>query len=245
MRIHITLIPLQLTPQPLNHHHIQGAIYSIFKSTGNKDIHTSPRYKFFCFSNLFPFIAGVPFSPGKPLHFFISSPNSELIHDLHNFFSFKPELSIGDYVFKTHSSKIIRSQLPLEGTLIAGTPIVCSIPKKLYTKYGIQSERELIYWTNQFSLNAFVDLVTHNLVRKYNRFYDTQIDEDMILFRKFKFNAFAVIPYKKGEVAASYWELPLDITNSVTKDILQFGLDCGFGEKNSAGFGFMNIKRNK
>jgi CRISPR-associated endoribonuclease Cas6 len=42
-------------------------------------------------------------------------------------------------------------------------------------------------------------------------------------------------------VIGSLWEFSFD--NDVHTELLQFGLDCGLGERNSMGFGFMNLKR--
>jgi CRISPR-associated endoribonuclease Cas6 len=42
-------------------------------------------------------------------------------------------------------------------------------------------------------------------------------------------------------VIGSLWEFSFD--NELNSELLQFGLDCGLGERNSMGFGFMNLKR--
>ena len=42
-------------------------------------------------------------------------------------------------------------------------------------------------------------------------------------------------------VIGSLWEFSFE--NDQNTELLQFGLDCGLGERNSMGFGFMNIKK--
>lgn len=46
------------------------------------------------------------------------------------------------------------------------------------------------------------------------------------------------------KVFGSIWEFMFGYLNSGRRKIIQFGLDCGFGELNSMGFGFINTKMN-
>ena len=46
---------------------------------------------------------------------------------------------------------------------------------------------------------------------------------------------------KNRSVIGSLWEFLFD--NELNTEILQFGLDCGLGERDSMGFGFMNMKK--
>jgi CRISPR-associated endoribonuclease Cas6 len=41
-------------------------------------------------------------------------------------------------------------------------------------------------------------------------------------------------------IIGSIWEFIFNPTN-INKDIIQFALDSGLGERNSLGFGFMNV----
>jgi CRISPR-associated endoribonuclease Cas6 len=41
-------------------------------------------------------------------------------------------------------------------------------------------------------------------------------------------------------VIGSIWEFWFG--DDAYKELLEFGIDCGFGERNSLGFGFMNMK---
>ena len=42
-------------------------------------------------------------------------------------------------------------------------------------------------------------------------------------------------------IIGSLWEFSFD--NDLNTELMQFGLDCGLGERNSMGFGFMNVKK--
>lgn len=43
------------------------------------------------------------------------------------------------------------------------------------------------------------------------------------------------------KVSGSIWEFSFGYLDGEKREVLQFGLDAGFGELNSMGFGFMNL----
>ncbi len=45
---------------------------------------------------------------------------------------------------------------------------------------------------------------------------------------------------KEHKVIGSIWEFAFSHLSPEQRDILEFGLECGFGERNSLGFGFVN-----
>lgn len=45
-------------------------------------------------------------------------------------------------------------------------------------------------------------------------------------------------------VLSSIWEFAFSYLRREQRGVLEFGLDCGFGELNSLGFGFMNVEDN-
>ena len=50
-----------------------------------------------------------------------------------------------------------------------------------------------------------------------------------------------IINGKEQIIVGSIWEFWFSYLNKEQKKILKFGIDCGFGERNSLGFGFMNV----
>ena len=50
---------------------------------------------------------------------------------------------------------------------------------------------------------------------------------------------------KNIPVIGSIWRFKFNNIDKEQQEILQLGLDAGFGEMNSSGFGFMNIYREK
>lgn len=90
----------------------------------------------------------------------------------------------------------------------------------------------------------FTRQLEENLRAKYAEFSGKEIiDEPLIrklTFRK-QISTRIYLHDKEQTVIGSLWEFSFD--NELNTDILQFGLDCGLGERNSLGFGFMNIKK--
>ena len=70
----------------------------------------------------------------------------------------------------------------------------------------------------------------------------------MPLFQQFAFKKevcnHLVFEGKEEKVFGSLWQFNFQNLNDKQQKLLQFGLDSGFGEKNSFGFGFMNIDKN-
>ena len=85
-----------------------------------------------------------------------------------------------------------------------------------------------------------------NLFKKYNLFHNTKTEEFPI-FEKFIFKKSVVNHVIKNgrehRVFGSLWEFNFNYLSNEQRKILNFGLDAGFGELNSLGFGFMNLKR--
>lgn len=80
------------------------------------------------------------------------------------------------------------------------------------------------------------------IFKKYREFYGREITESMMLE---KFVARKLdIPVRlhtsqTSLVIGSIWEFTWDVMPQ--RALLRFCVDCGFGERNSLGFGFMNI----
>jgi CRISPR-associated endoribonuclease Cas6 len=93
------------------------------------------------------------------------------------------------------------------------------------------------------------------LLSKYARYYNKTIEEYHEFLAKYKnVKIFDMFKFKKQTsirlsinkfeqiIVGSIWEFIFNrINNNNNKDIIQFALDSGLGERNSLGFGFMNL----
>ncbi len=224
---------------------LQGFIYNLLHNTEYGKLHDGEGYKFFSFSNIFPMSS----RKGDGRTFIIASPDEKFIDVVSVKLNERKDslLHIGEYEFELLDVKKINVKLKNKAELITGTPIVIRIPREKYKEYGIDGEYDSVYWKRKHTDLVFITQLESNLFKKYNRFYNTKIDEFQVFKQQPKFKKLVVNHVIKGgkehKVFGSLWEFHFDYVTDDQRKILEFGLDAGFGELNSLGFGFMNLKR--
>jgi CRISPR-associated endoribonuclease Cas6 len=231
------------------YHKLQGFIYSLLRDTPYSILHDKKGYKFFCFSNIFPVPEDGKIKRGDKKKLLISSPDKLFINFLEEKVKERKEINIGEMQFELNNVKRFNVKLKKNFKLITATPIIIRIPEKNYEKYKIPMEfrkKRYVYWRPQYSFEAFVKQLEENLIKKYNEFYNVKFEIERI-FEMFKFVKSTVnhtiINGKEQMLVGSIWEFGFSYLNPEQKKILEFGIDCGFGERNSLGFGFMNVVR--
>mgnify|MGYP001774145218 CR=1 FL=1 len=228
-------------------HKLQGFIYNLLRGSEYSGLHDKKGYKFFCFSNIFP-IGDI--KSGEKRNLLISSPDRFFIKFLEERLKELKEaegtINIGEMSFKIKEISTISLKLKKGCILVSSTPIVIRIPEKNYEKYGIPKKfrkKRYVYWRPQYSFEAFVKQLEENLIKKYNEFYKTNLEIERI-FEIFKFVKsvvnHVVIHGVERMLVGSIWEFCFTYLTKEQKKILEFGIDCGFGERNSLGFGFIN-----
>lgn len=224
---------------------MQGFVYSLLRGTDYASLHDGQSYKFFSFSNIFP--AG-DFKSGDERRFMISSPDEKLIETFKNGLTKLEKAAIGEMLFKIEEAAALNPKIKKSCTLKTGTPIVIRIPRENYAKYGISPPKDYdyLYWRKEYSFNAFLRQLEDNLFKKYSEFYSIAL-EPFQIFEQFKFLKSVSVPIpmdgKNVNMIASLWEFIFGYVDKEKSKILQLGLDAGFGELNSLGFGFMNIAK--
>ncbi|NCN64511.1 MAG: CRISPR-associated endoribonuclease Cas6 [Candidatus Altiarchaeum hamiconexum] len=245
MRLLIKLRNAKEQAYDLNYYHkLQGFIYSLLKDTSYSELHNHKGYKFFSFSNIFP----MKTKKHDERNLMIASPSGKFIDVFLGKISERKDnlLHIGEYELELRGIKKIKPKIENKCTLITGTPIVIRIPKENYEKYDIDEEHDSAFWKKKHSFEAFIKQLESNLFKKYNVFYNTKINE-IPIFEQFIFKKPTVNHVIKGgmehKVFGSILEFNFNYLNDSQIKILEFGIDTGFGEMNSLGFGFMNVKK--
>jgi len=245
MRIIIKLRNAKEQAYDLNYYNkLQGFVYGLLADTEYAKLHDKEGYKFFSFSNVFPMKTG----KGDERSIIIASPSEKFIDIISGKLSERKDdlIYIGECGFEFCNAKKIKVKLENKAELITGTPIVIRIPKENYGKYGINEEYDSVYWKKQHSFEAFIKQLEDNLFKKYNFFHNTKIDEHP-LFKQFIFKKSVVNHVIKDglehKVFGSLWEFNFNSLSGGQRTVLEFGIDAGFGELNSMGFGFMNVKK--
>lgn len=177
----------------------------------------------------------------------ISSPSEELIH----FFKeelgkIKSEINIGEANFKIEKLAVLETKIMPNTKVITGTPLVLRIPPNKYEFYGIKSNRPYEFWRPEYDFNALLKQLNDNLLKKYMGYYGKEVKLQQI-FQEFRFiKSVAVEKIEEGVdqvVIGSMWEFSFKNLSLEQRELLKFGIDMGFGELNSSGFGFMNVVR--
>jgi len=230
-------------------HNLQGFIYRLMRQAGYDDLHDRKGCKFFSFSNVIPPTPTV--GKGSIRSILVASPDEDLIRTTHGELEEMcgSDIKLGRMSFRLEGSRLFDVELPEdfhECTLIAGTPIVIRIPRYQLSEYGITPARdyEYVYWRKDYTATAFVNQLEENIAKKYREYYGEET-LPVPLLENLRFRKQVAVPlHMKGQestVIGTIWEFSFSLVNGLKRDVLQFGLDAGFGEMNSLGFGFMNL----
>jgi CRISPR-associated endoribonuclease Cas6 len=232
------------------HHKLQGFIYSLLRGTRYGTLHDRDGCRFFSFSNLIPPSKMV--GKGSRRILIIASPEEQFIETLSTGFRRLAgrEVAIGSMKFTVKDATVFQVQLPDggfgESSVASGTPIVIRIPRYRYEEYEIRPRKDYdyAYWRKEYTPTAFLRQVEENLRKKYSEYTHEQ-PEPYPIFDRLRFRKQVAVPIQmkgmKSTVIGTLWEFHLQPLNDQLLDMLQFGLDAGFGEMNSLGFGFMNV----
>ena len=185
----------------------------------------------------------------------ISSPDLEfidcidlLLNDMQNKY-----LRVGNMEFEIVGKEKVSFSLKKEQSfsLLAGTPIIVRIPDVKFKQYGIKLPKEYAYyyWRKEYPLDLFIFQLEKGLIKKYNDFCDykkiaNNIESESVnFFEKCKFKKQISIRVKLDgsdfTLIGTLWEF--EFRSSTNRELIQFAMDVGLGERNSLGFGFMNL----
>jgi CRISPR-associated endoribonuclease Cas6 len=248
------------------HYHLQSFIYDLLKGSKFHYLHDKQGYKFFCFSNIFPVF---DLHVGDLRTLIISSPDDEFIRYINNMFKQLNKrqtiIKIGSMRFQIENTNEFHSHIYNESSLnmITGTPIIIRIHRERYQQFGFKLDGQYaeVYWRIDHPIMLFIQQLESNLLKKYYEYHKYvikdfedsseivetyEIPKSQVPFiQRFKFKKqIATRVFIKDNnhiILGTLWEFVFD-QYSIDKRLIEFALDCGLGERNSLGFGFMNLK---
>lgn len=232
MRLLITLkSTCDCSYEYINKHAIQGMLYSLLKNTELQHYHDSSRFKFFTFSDIFPVS---DFQRNVTKNLLIASPNEQFIETLWGSLKTRNTVRIkgNDFVV----SNLKRIHLRMKNRFISSSPIVLYKSNRTNKYYSFERDG---------NLDFFLERLKENAVKKYNAFYGENFTLNEHIFDRLMFKKeVAVKDHKEGKefiIIGSVWNVleKFNIKEENTK-FYKFIMDCGLGEKNSLGFGFVN-----
>jgi len=220
------------------HHKIQGLVYDQIESF-DPCLHDKKGYKYFSYSNPFP-IANM--KAGNARNLIIASPNTKLIEHIQK--NLPKDFNIGDNSYKVLEKKTFTPEIRTPLKLVTATPVTMRIPKERYSDYGITSDKDWLYWRPEYSFTAYVKQLEENLIKKYNEYHKTEAEETAIfqqyIYKKPTHNP-TIIDNREEVITGSIWEYDYTHITPEQKKMIAFALDTGIGERNTMGYGFLNI----
>lgn len=129
---------------------------------------------------------------------------------------------------------------------------VLTITKKVIPKKIIESVYSLTplvlkfdcgYWKNENTLEDVKKRITENIIKKYNSYEKTKVNEEFELFTTIKIKNEKPFSskYKNISILGDKFEFEVS-ENEIAQKIIYFSLGTGLGEMNARGFGFINYR---
>ncbi|GEM_PF-4248032 len=153
-------------------------------------------------------------------------------------------VNLGEYSFKLISYKPLPKLKFGENFILESESII---------NITIHENSKIKSITLSSDSERFKKNLSRNLLKKYNYFSKEKIDEDFDLFENIEIEEIentlkaVKINFIKNsdnwfDVIGSRYRLKAGKINETQKRILEMCYDLGFGERNTFGFGFMNLK---
>lgn len=153
--------------------------------------------------------------------------------------------TIDPYLAKVFSEKLIHERSEEMQALTCENKVIPKKNKIIDTIYSIspvivKAER---YWRGVFSLEEYEKRLTVNLIKKYNAFCDTKINEDFEFIRMIEVQNRTpiTVAYKKIKLLGDKIVLKV-ADNELSQELSYMALGTGLGEINARGAGFVNYR---
>lgn len=188
------------------------------------DFHNKNKFKNYTFNSLYKLEDDFIYKEGNLYSIKLRSVDEELVNYLK--VNLANEYTEHIKALTTECKELRRKQLE---RIYSITPII------IKTEGG--------YWKGNLSLEEYEMRIKNNLIKKYNNYFNTKIDENFELFRGIEFTNRKPISstYKNIKILGD--KLTLYIAeNETAQELAYFALGAGAGEMCPRGFGFMNYK---
>lgn len=233
------------------HHKLRGRLWGALEGTKYDHSHDQTQPKPFTYSNPFP---PGPLEKGDKRTLLVASPYEDLLAHIARDLSRNPELNIGEMPF--HVDDVISvapdvGEPETSGVIEAGTGVLVRIPPWRFDEYGIEVEYdEAEFWRPEHTMEPFRDQIEANLDRKHDLFCPgylpgpSEVGGELFDgYELIKTFAIPVTPTtgERETWVLSKWRFDYTVRDDNHRRHLNLLLDVGIGERNSLGFGFVNV----
>jgi CRISPR-associated endoribonuclease Cas6 len=230
---------------PFNYNHILSAI--IYNKIADLDLvhelHASKDYKFFTFSQIFVSqrknLKDFMISRDGKISFFISSPNDQLIKSMVEGYLEDGQVNfMGQKLLVDQVELLKKPEIKTRMQMKTLSPLIARIQKDVDGKLKI--------WDLNPNDLKFYENLQNNLLNKYIKF-NGDYDGDTYVKIVPKIESIKrkriTIPKKGQETHHRCFLMKFEI--EADKRLVEFAYDCGLGEKNSMGFGMVDVRNSK
>ncbi len=186
----------------------------------------------YSFSNLFP---PGEVLPGETRRLLVASPNPELVRALARQLRHERNpLRVHGMAFRVERHETFAVRIDRAGLrMVTATPILLRVSSS--------AGRGLVHWEPSLGEEAFVAALNRDLVRRFNRYYGSRLDEGLRVIE----SGTLLRATRSGRAPSGYWEFGIGRLAVPARRVLAFGVDAGFGERVRQGFGFVNLAKNE
>ncbi|NYB51220.1 MAG: CRISPR-associated endoribonuclease Cas6 [Methanobacteriaceae archaeon] len=222
---------------PYNYNHILSAI--IYRKIADLDLaaklHFSNDFKFFTFSQIYVpnwkrTRKGIISRDGK-LEFFISSPNEDLIKSL-------VEGHLENSVVNFKRDELLVEQIELLKKPFFKENMEMRTMSPVMARIKREVDGKLKIWDLGPGDERFYESIQKNLINKYTAFYGDYDGERWVKIRP-DMNS---TRRRRIEIKGNYHRcFMMNFEIEADSRLIEFAYDCGLGEKNSMGFGMVEL----
>jgi CRISPR-associated endoribonuclease Cas6 len=233
------------------HHKLRGRLWNALEDTEYEDAHDENRPKAFTYSNPFP---PGDMQEGDERTLLVASPYEELLAQVAADLQEDPELNIGEMPFLVESVSSLATDVGepgTSGTIESGTGVLVRIPPWRFDEYEIDVDHDAAeFWRPEHTMEPFRNQLESNLDRKHDLFCPNYlpgpsgVDGDLFDgYELIKTFALPVTPTtgERETWVLSKWRFDYSVRDDDHRRHLNLALDVGIGERNSLGFGFVNV----
>lgn len=234
------------------HHKLQGRIWGALEGTKYENLHDKNQPKPFTYSNPFP---PGDMEEGDERTLLVASTKEDLLAHVAADLKDEPELNIGEMPFTVEGFTPLAPDVGEPGTsgiIETGTGVVVRIPPWRFEEYGLDVEHdEAEFWKPEHTMEPFQNQIEANLDKKHGLYCPDYLrgpsDVDGNLFDGYKLLKTFAIPVtpttgQQETWVLSKWRFDYTVRDDDHRRHLNLALDVGIGERNSLGFGFVNIQ---
>ena len=234
------------------HHKLRGRLWRALDGTEYDERHESGEPPGFAYSNPFP---PGDMEEGDERKLLVSSTEEELLAIVARDLLDERELNVGEMPFRVERVTSLAPDVGEPGTtgvIETGTGLLVRIPPWRCEEYGIDEPEgdSAVFWRPEHTMEPLVNQLEANLDKKHGLFGPDYLpgpsDVDGDLFDSYELIKTFSIPVTVTEgqtmtYVLSKWKFGYTVRDDHHRRHLNLALDCGLGERNSLGLGFVNI----